>query len=157
MILSSACPMSMLYSIFMWLLSKNPNNILSFLAIFYRVKFLLNHTCGKEIRHRVLEEVPWTRQFWPQREDSFFTGNLLWNYELAMASDKDVARPQCSEAVNHYWVTFACLGASLKKLNMKQEALSGFSASGRERDSSRSPQDSGFSVHFGSRFSRPTS
>ena len=71
-----------------------------------------------------------------------------------MASDKDVARPQCSEAVNHYWVTFACLGASLKKLNMKQEALSGFSASGRERDSSRSPQDSGFSVHFGSRFSR---
>ena len=71
-----------------------------------------------------------------------------------MASDKDVARPQCSEAVNHYGVTFACLGASLKKLNMKQEALSGFSASGRERDSSRSPQDSGFSVHFGSRFSR---
>ena len=41
-----------------------------------------------------------------------------------MDSDKDVVR--CSEAVvNHYGVTFACLGASLEKLNMKQEALSG--------------------------------
>ena len=41
-----------------------------------------------------------------------------------MASDKGVA--QCSEAVvNHYGVTFACLGASLEKLNTKQEALSG--------------------------------
>ena len=41
-----------------------------------------------------------------------------------MASDKGVA--QCSEAVvNHYGVTFACLGASLEKLNTKKEALSG--------------------------------
>ena len=41
-----------------------------------------------------------------------------------MDSDKDVVR--CSEAVvNHYGVTFACLGASLEKLNTKQEALSG--------------------------------
>ena len=39
------------------------------------------------------------------------------------SSDKGVA--QCSEAVvNHYGVTFACLGSSLEKLNMKQEALS---------------------------------
>ena len=41
-----------------------------------------------------------------------------------MDSDKDVVR--CSEAVvNHYGVTFACHGASLEKLNTKQEALSG--------------------------------
>ena len=41
-----------------------------------------------------------------------------------MASVKGVA--QCSEAVvNHYGVTFACLGASLEKLNTKQEAVSG--------------------------------
>ena len=40
-----------------------------------------------------------------------------------MASDKGVA--QCSEAVvNYYGVTFAGLGASLEKLNTKQEALS---------------------------------
>ena len=40
------------------------------------------------------------------------------------SSDKGVL--QCSEAVvNHYGVTFSCLGSSLEKLNTKQEALSG--------------------------------
>ena len=33
---------------------------------------------------------------------------------------------QCSEAVvDHYGVTFACLGSSLEKLNSKQEVLAG--------------------------------
>ena len=40
------------------------------------------------------------------------------------SSDKGVL--QCSEAVvNHYGVTFSCLGSSLEQLNTKQEALSG--------------------------------
>ena len=37
-----------------------------------------------------------------------------------------MAKSKCSQVVAyHYGITIACLGASLKKLNTKQEALSG--------------------------------
>ena len=50
---------------------------------------------------------------------------MILQYKVLVMSSSDKGVLRCSEAVvNHYGVTFSCLGSSLEKLNTKQEALS---------------------------------